>query len=491
FLAMPFVYAKTAGGKLSQRSPDSSHWITHPNADVHAYGVFHFRKKLILDKKPDAFIIHVSADQRYRLYINEKAVAAGPARSDVAHWRYETLDIAAQLTAGENIIAAVVWNDGENSAWAQLTEQTGLWMQGASAREEIINTNTSWKVTENTAYTPLASIAHITGAFEQIFAARYPWGWQSNEYDDSNWGKAKLLDENKSKRKLIARNIPMPEEKLQRFEQIRNFRGIAVTNDNFIKGNGSIKIHPWADVTILLDQQFLTTAYIHLLLSGGLGAKITVTYAESLFDKNGNKQNRNTIEGKDIKGDKDVFILDGGTDRSYNTLYYRTFRYVELRIENHQQALEIKDFYGTFTAYPFEEKASFASSNPLLNNIWDVGWRTARLCAFETYMDCPYYEQLQYVGDTRIQALISLYVSGDERLMRNAIEQINYSLLPEGITQSRYPSNNPQIIPPFSLFWITMLHDFWMHRSDDEFVTAMLPSVKKILDWHYSYLIEN
>ncbi|WP_372490084.1 hypothetical protein [Chitinophaga sedimenti] len=32
-----------------------------------------------------------------------------------------------------------------------------------------------------------------------------------------------------------------------------------------------------------------------------------------------------------------------------------------------------------------------------------MGWRTSRLCAYETYMDCPYYEQLQYIGDTRIR----------------------------------------------------------------------------------------
>ena len=27
------------------------------------------------------------------------------------------------------------------------------------------------------------------------------------------------------------------------------------------------------------------------------------------------------------------------------------------------------------------------------------------MCAHETYMDCPYYEQLQYGGDTRLEIL--------------------------------------------------------------------------------------
>ena len=66
-----------------------------------------------------------------------------------------------------------------------------------------------------------------------------------------------------------------------------------------------------------------------------------------------------------------------------------------------------------------------------------MNWNGARIGAFETYMDTPYYEQLQYVGDTRVQALISLYVAGDDRLVRRAIEHFDVSRIPEGITASR------------------------------------------------------
>ena len=84
----------------------------------------------------------------------------------------------------------------------------------------------------------------------------------------------------------------------------------------------------------------------------------------------------------------------------------------------------------------------------------EVGWHTARLCAHETYMDCPYYEQLQYAGDTRIQALVSFFMTGDGRLARQAINALDGSRTPEGLTFSRAPSRLPQYIPPFSLWWI-------------------------------------
>ncbi|MDX1284669.1 MAG: hypothetical protein R3182_06645, partial [Draconibacterium sp.] len=126
-----------------------------------------------------------------------------------------------------------------------------------------------------------------------------------------------------------------------------------------------------------------------------------------------------------------------------------------------------------------------------LSDIWNVGWHTARLCAGETYYDCPYYEQLQYVGDTRIQALISLYVSGDDRLMRKAIQLFDDSRFYEGLTMSRYPSSTPQVIPTYSLFWIDMVHDYWMHREDDAFVKSFLNGIDNIMNFFTSKIDKN
>jgi alpha-L-rhamnosidase len=49
------------------------------------------------------------------------------------------------------------------------------------------------------------------------------------------------------------------------------------------------------------------------------------------------------------------------------------------------------------------------TDNTEITKMLDIGWLTASLNAWETYTDCPYYEQLQYIGDTRIQAMVSYY----------------------------------------------------------------------------------
>src|SRR5665647_2315213 len=131
-----------------------------------------------------------------------------------------------------------------------------------------------------------------------------------------------------------------------------------------------------------------------------------------------NKTRRVTddIEGKDIIGNYDIFEPDGGAKRLFRPLWFRTWRYMQLDITTKDQPLIIENLYGMHTGYPFKATATFSSNDTSMQDIWDVGWHTARLCAGETYFDCPYYEQLQYEGDTRIQALICLlYTSPSPR----------------------------------------------------------------------------
>ena len=478
----------------------NSYWISYPNASITDYGIFHFRKTFNLKEKPEEFVINISADNRYKLFVNGIEVCNGPARGDLANWRFETIDIANYLKAGKNILAAVVWNFGLTRPYSQITYKTAFIVQGNSTSEEVVNTGPHWKVYKNEAYKPLIHqpISTSVGPGEEVDASCYPYGWELVNYNDSLWKDPLLFRKATPYGKwegwnwnLVPRNIPFMEHSFQRITEVERSENIEVEN-SFVEGKSPLKIPGNSKVKILLDQTFLTTAYFELVVSKGKGSSIEISYAEAMVDENGVKGNRNETRGKKIMSYySDIFRPDGGENRQFKTLWFRTYRYLELTVETKDEPLIIEDLYGYFRAYPFTEKAYFKSSDPSLQAIWDVGWRTARLCAGETYYDCPYYEQLQYLGDTRIQALISLYVAGDDRLMRNAIQQYNNSLLPIGLTQSRYPSYRPQVIPPFSLIWIYMIHDFWMHRDDKDFVENQMNGVKNVLYWYENHIATN
>jgi len=51
-----------------------------------------------------------------------------------------------------------------------------------------------------------------------------------------------------------------------------------------------------------------------------------------------------------------------------------------------------------------------------------TGWRTARLDAHDTYMDTPYYERMQYIGDTRIQGRWGVLMTMSSQYGANTME---------------------------------------------------------------------
>ena len=483
-----------------------AYWISHPEISRQAIGAYLFRKEFSLRSIPQKFIVHISADNRYKLYVNGQPVCQGPARGDRMHWRYETIDISSYLKNGKNVIAAQVWYLGHLMPGAQMSTEAGLIVQGNTDIESIVNTNQSWKVLYNSAisFFPITHLQtyFVAGPGEKFDSRLFPWGWQDEEFDDLSWSTAQTNQKGspfKSIRKhgilpmhaLQPRQIPFMETREQSFSRVRQIENMKNASA-LLNEQRDLIIPANRKVSILLDQDQLTTAYPRLNFSGGQNSEIQITYAESLFEVETidgkemitkNKGNRNDIQGKKIWGYFDSLICDGGINRSFESLWWRTFRYVQLDINTKNDPLTLHQFNSIFTAYPLQFKASLHSDEELVSDITKVGWQTQRLCAGETFFDCPYYEQLQYVGDTRIQALVTFYASGDTLLWRKAISDFYDSRISSGITQSRYPGYDMQLIPTYSLVWVSMLHDYLMHGNDEDFIKMMLPAVQDILQW--------
>lgn len=480
-----------------QKKSWRAQWIAAVDSPAREYGVYHFRRSFALTTKPSRFIVHVSADNRYRLLVNGRPVGEGPARGDLNHWRFESLDIATQLQAGRNVIAALVWNTGPGGPIAQTTFRTGFLLQGDTDVEKTVDSGPEWKVIRDEGYAPIPVTYKdvygywAAGPGDRVHGTGYPWGWETVDFDDAAWPKAVNIAraagrdarDSPSRWMLVSRSIPMMEERPLRLARVRASDQLALPG-TWPNQAASVSVPANTKASILLDQDYLVTGYPEIEVSGGARATVTLSYAESLYlPGKPEKGNRDVVEGKEFKGNRDEFVLDGGEHRVFRPLWWRTWRYLRVTVETGSEPVRIEDLRATSSMYPFDKKSSFAASDPVLTKMGDIGWRTARLCAHETYMDCPYYEQLQYVGDTRIQAMVTLFMTGDTRIVRQAIEAINDSRTPEGATYSRAPSELQQYIPGFSLWWIGMLHDYARYADDEVFVRSILPGTRTVLQW--------
>lgn len=487
-------------------------WVTHPTAPLREPLVLHFRRALTLGAVPASYLVRVSADNRFVLFVNGQRVGDGPARGDLSHWRYERFDLAPLLHAEKNLITATVWNWGVFAPIAQMSDRTAFLLESETTGAEGISTPEGWEVEIESGHRALDRSSvdlktyFASGPGEEINAGMYDWNWQLETYAGSGWvavatpmrdsvhggvNKAHSADTTGDNFwGLVPDGLPHMEYAATSAGEIVR---VDVVNRGAVAPEVSqfpaaaVTVPPGSHVHILLDRKTLTTAYPILTVSGGKGAKIWLTYSEALYDKEIHKGDRDEVGDRTARGLKDCFLPDGGEHRVFEPLWWRTWRYLDLDVETAGEPLTLDSLAAQFTAYPFEERATFESDDQELKKIWEISWRTARLDAHETYMDTPYYEQLQYVGDTRIQALISYAVAGDDRLARQALEAFDDSRFPDGITRSRYPSSLAQTIPTFSLLWVGMVRDYWMYRPDPGPARASIAGTRTVMDWFAKY----
>ena len=507
-LATSLLFSLISSILSSQDVQWKADWIMHPTADPQEHSVIIFRKNFDLKEKPGNFVIHISADNHYRLFVNGNYLFRGPARGDLSHWFFETADIAPYLKAGKNTIAVEVVNWGPKRSFTYFSQMTSFIMQGATERESVVNTfGGSWKCFRNEAIKPkivewmtdrntIDFGLYVGNPTDSIRADKYPWGWEKPDFDDSRWTSAKWADIAGGRGKqfaggilygggkmLIPRRTGILVEKQELFREVRRTSGVPVSQD-FIRGTGSLNIPAGKKVSILIDNGAETLGYPELITSGGKDARVQVMYAENMIIKNhAPKGNRNDIEGKRLVGIKDVFIPDGGENRLFKPLYVRAFRYIQLDIETREQPLTINSFYNVSSKAPVELKARFETDDPLYNWIMEAGWRTISICAQDMLLSDAAYEQMQYTGDSRVHNLSLLTLSGDDRLTRNSLIQFNQSRIPEGLTYACYPNPFHLIIPSYSLIWIDQVYDYFYWNDDREFIRQFEPGIIAVIDW--------
>jgi alpha-L-rhamnosidase len=390
------------------------------------------------------------------------------------------------------VLAATVWNFGTRSAIAQVSDRVGFLVHGHGDAERAADTDASWSVEEEEgihAVRPQVKGYFAADPAERLDGSVFDWSWDSGTDFGASWqkavpiGRGSIRGETDSPNRWQLVSDPLPPIEMKLVSAGRVVRAVQIAMPpGFPEQGFTVPAHVKA--SILIDNSTLTTGYPVLSASEGQGSTIRMTYAEALFDDAGQKGNRNLIEGRHIEGGTDEFILGGGASRELMPLSWRTWRYLRIDVEAANEPVRVEGLKTWFSAFPFIQRASFSADDESLHSIWDIGWRTARLDAHDTYMDTPYWERLQYIGDTRIQALMSYAVAGDDRLARQAIEAFNDSRVPDGITQSRYPSSLVQMIPTFSLMWVGMVHDFWLYRGDTSFVRAQIPGTRTVLSWY-------
>lgn len=463
-------------------------WIWSADDAVPRVSIRRFRSGFSTST-PRVVTINVSADCRYELYLDGNPIGRGPAKSDLRNYIFDTYEVS--LAAGRHTIAAlVIAYDKDTGPVSEMHDRGAFILEAQTENgESLIHTDSdgTWRLERDTAYEPLLGPDgreggyFAVGATERVDGARIPRGWTELDFDDTGWEVPVAF------RSAFLRGTPS-EPSVERWRLTpRDIPAMRSETRDFANTAESLPLTVPAGETreLILDAGAYAIGYPEIAIEGGRGGEVELRYAEALR-QDGKKTRRDFYEGGEVLGPYDIYRPDGGGE-AYRPLHWRAFRFVKIAMRAGSEPLTVRSAGYEATGYPWTRRAEFdvaGSSSEVVKSIQEVDFRTLQSCTWETFMDCPYYEQLQYVGDTRLQALVSYVTTGDTCLGRRAVRQFDSSRIPDGLTQSRYPSNVEQIIPPFSLLWILMVEDLWRYSpADTDTVAQCLSGCRGILEW--------
>ena len=420
--------------------------------------------------------IRISACSRYKLYVNGTFAAYGPCKGGEGYQYFDCWNLAEFLVSGRNelLVEVVSFPDVVNPMeqvggpdWSvNLLRCAALAVVGTSAAGEELTTGLSdWQCHRCAAMTPVRNrTAFWLGYMERVDLAG---SVQVSQAASLEWRGAKACASvnpgaygELSRLPAYERPIP-PLELGERKTLSKPAQGTEIWE------NGRVTIAPRQRVDIELDAGAEETAFVFLRGHGGRGASVRIRYAEAYFEPDGkHKDNRLPGDGRALQGYADEIFPAGG-EFEYAPFWFRTFRFVRLEIETGQEELTLFAPQYSATHYPLRPVSQVRrDASGWIAPLWDVSLRTLRCCMHETFEDCPYYEQMQYTMDTRLQMLFAYRVAADTGLARRTLFDFHASQLPSGILQSRCPSNSKQVIPAFALHWIFMLRDFYEQTGD-------------------------
>ncbi len=346
-----------------------------------------FRRKLTLADIASA-VLRISADDRYKLYINGQFVTEGPSPSYPHCYYYNELDVRPYLRAGENTLAIHTYYQGLiNRAHVSGDLRQMLWLELEVNGRTALESDESFLCAAHTGYSACGIIAKGT-AFCERYDSRAPEdGFFLPDFDDSAWEHASLYEH------ADYTLLKQPTRQLV-LEPIRPI----VT-----ERRGS---------TLFLDFGRETAGYLTLTAKGTRGDTLLLRYGEEL-----NADGSVRYEMRANCRYEEQWILSGGLD-TLRPFDYRGYRYVELILPD---GAELVHTAMLARHYPYTERHIYRESDEAMQKILRLCADTIKYGTQEVFIDCPTREKGQYLGDLSVSGRAQAILTQDTTLLKKAI----------------------------------------------------------------------
>ena len=530
--------------RVSPSSQRTGVWIWRQGEPKPYHCYLYARRSLALAQQPSRARIHITASDRYVLYVNGAYVSRGPARSDPRRKSYDTHDVASRLRSGANVIAVRAYHYGaaaQGEGWHSQSgnsytvgERAGLWAEleialpdGAS---EVIGTDSRWKLRPATAWN--RDVPPLKGTFgspEVYDASADPPDWMRVEFDDSDWSPAweippRELDwfllEPRSTPLLREREVlptrvvtvgevidqeppafayspPTRHRRRARLDVARLLaaeirlpleHARAERPEAVLTGDASAAVFQGALVAghgirqpfLVLDFGRQVFGFPRIRLDAHAGAKLDLTYDQLLVD--------NRVPSRLPIADR---YLTRAGEQVWEVAAYRQFRYLHLTVRSPDTPVRIRGISLNSYEYPAERRGAFACADPLLTKLWTACADTVYLNMEDTLTGDAWRERAQWAGGDPRQGIPGMYVAyGDLSLADRLLRSFPATDRGDGRLEITFPPAriDPRIfIPQHLLAWSLNVREHYLFTGRREVAEDLYPSVQRQIDWYEPY----
>ena len=443
-------------------------WITHPEASASDNKTYFFKKSFSLDAIVPCFV-EVSAQARYRLYINGALACVGPCKGSREATYFDTVEVSDLLRVGENEIFAEVLQLVSTDMEGKMSPIEGVLRVGAmlfalelTVGNVTVKTDESWlcckadgieHINARSCYSAATREKHDSVAVKQgkFVPAKVQTGISNGEADHYWWGST-------NKCFLFERPIPMLDFK---------------DKTSIISFDGEY-----------FEAPYLTFGFPRFKVTGK--GTLDLVYFECFDSDKGKTNGDRTDRTKGICREMiDTVTVDG--EYTFSPFWFRCFRFIKVETTG-DVSVKLEKF--TEVNYPMTPRTDYDFGRGDDNALWEISVRTLQRCMHETYEDCPFYEQLQYAMDTSLQMVYNYQLTDDDALARKAMNDFAHAQHADGLMPSRTPSVGEQHIPTFQFYFIFMVYAHYIRFGDKALVRSHLRAMDGVIEWFRRHMTE-
>ena len=456
---------------------DVFHKELSPNpAEKHAESLCNrhilFRKKVVLEKASKA-ILKITADDYFKLYINDVYVTQGPPPSYPDHYYFMEIDVTPFLKEGVNTFAVHNYYQGLiNRVWVSGDLRSMFWCELYLDGKIALVSDESWLTATHTGYSSCGIIGYETAFAERYDSSAKEVGFEKESFDDSQWKPASIYKQTD----YILQKSPIQP------------LSVYLKKPIYTERKGEV---------LFVDFGQEMVGYLRAKAKGKQGDKILLRFGEEL-----NPDGSVRFDMRCNCRYKEEWILSGKED-VLDQFDYKAFRYCEIMIP---EGASVRDVEMQVRHYPYEKKAVYKTDNEQLRKVLQLCENTIKYGTQEVFVDCPTREKGQYLGDVCVSGRAQCVLTGDTTLIKKAIidfcgsafickgvmavstssfmqEIADYSLLLPALILWVYKRDNDKDFLRLTFPYITGVYEYFMQYSQEDGLIEGVKEKWNLVDW--------